>query len=58
MLRVVGGVYAADAGRVSINGAMSALYELGLIGNPQLTGGNTPTACLTCTASPLASARR
>jgi lipopolysaccharide transport system ATP-binding protein len=38
LLRVIGGVYAADEGRVSISGTMSGLYELGIIGNPQLTG--------------------
>jgi lipopolysaccharide transport system ATP-binding protein len=38
LLRVVGGVYAADTGQVMVNGAMSAIYELGLVGNPQLTG--------------------
>ncbi|MBR1156124.1 ABC transporter ATP-binding protein [Bradyrhizobium sp. JYMT SZCCT0428] len=38
LLRVVGGAYSADRGRVAINGALSAIYELGLVGNPQLTG--------------------
>ncbi len=38
LLRGVGGVYAADTGRVVVNGAMSAIYELGLVGNPELTG--------------------
>jgi len=38
LLRVIGGVYAPEKGRVSINGAMSGLYELGLVGNPELTG--------------------
>lgn len=38
LLRVIGGVYASDSGHVSVNGAMSAIYELGLVGNPQLTG--------------------
>jgi lipopolysaccharide transport system ATP-binding protein len=38
LLRVIGGVYAPDSGRVGINGGMSGLYELGLAGNPQLTG--------------------
>ncbi len=38
LLRVIGGVYAPDTGRVSVSGAMSGLYELGLVGNPQLTG--------------------
>ncbi|RYE30292.1 MAG: ABC transporter ATP-binding protein, partial [Hyphomicrobiales bacterium] len=38
LLRVIGGVYANDTGRVAINGAMSAIYELGLVGNPELTG--------------------
>lgn len=38
LLRVVGGVYAPDSGRVVVNGAMSGLYELGLVANPELTG--------------------
>jgi lipopolysaccharide transport system ATP-binding protein len=38
LLRIIGGVYSADTGRISINGAMSGLYELGLVANPQLTG--------------------
>lgn len=38
LLRVLGGVYASDTGRVAVNGAMSAIYELGLVGNAQLTG--------------------
>lgn len=38
LLRIIGDVYTADAGRVSIDGAMSGLYELGLVGNPELTG--------------------
>jgi lipopolysaccharide transport system ATP-binding protein len=38
LLRIVGGVYHPDTGNVSISGAMSGLYELGLVGNPELTG--------------------
>ncbi len=38
LLRVVGGVYVADSGQVTVNGAMSSIYELGLVGNPELTG--------------------
>jgi energy-coupling factor transporter ATP-binding protein EcfA2 len=38
LLRIIGDVSTADAGRVSIDGAMSGLYELGLVGNPALTG--------------------
>lgn len=38
LLRVIGGVYAPETGRVSIRGALSGLYELGLVGNPLLTG--------------------
>src|SRR5262245_63988699 len=35
LLRIIGGVYPSDNGRVVINGALSGLYELGLVGNPQ-----------------------
>lgn len=38
LLRTIGGVYSADEGRVAIGGKLSGLYELGLVGNPQLTG--------------------
>jgi lipopolysaccharide transport system ATP-binding protein len=38
LLRVTGGVYAPDAGSVAVLGQLSGLYELGLAGNPQLTG--------------------
>jgi lipopolysaccharide transport system ATP-binding protein len=38
LLRIIGGVYTPDKGGVSINGPMSGLYELGLVGNPELTG--------------------
>jgi lipopolysaccharide transport system ATP-binding protein len=38
LLRVIGGVYSVDRGRVAVNGALSGLYELGLVGNPHLTG--------------------
>lgn len=38
LLRLLGGVYSSDTGRIAINGAMSAIYELGLVGNSQLTG--------------------
>jgi lipopolysaccharide transport system ATP-binding protein len=38
LLRVIGGVYPADKGVVSINGALSGLYELGVVGNMQATG--------------------
>ena len=38
LLRVLGGVYTPDRGSVTVNGAMSAIYELGLVANPQLTG--------------------
>jgi lipopolysaccharide transport system ATP-binding protein len=38
LLRVIGGVYAADQGEVAVRGALSGLYELGLVGNAQLTG--------------------
>src|SRR5262245_36493218 len=38
LLRVLGGIYVPDSGRVKVSGAMSGLYELGLVGNPQLTG--------------------
>jgi lipopolysaccharide transport system ATP-binding protein len=38
LLRVLGGVYAPDTGSVAIQGALSGIYELGLVGNAQLTG--------------------
>jgi lipopolysaccharide transport system ATP-binding protein len=38
LLRAIGGVYATDSGRITIDGALSGLYELGVTGNPQLTG--------------------
>jgi lipopolysaccharide transport system ATP-binding protein len=38
LLRVTGGVYPPDAGKVAIDGALSSLYELGLVANPELTG--------------------
>ncbi|MBR0801188.1 ABC transporter ATP-binding protein [Bradyrhizobium jicamae] len=38
LLRIIGGVYAPETGRVLVSGAMSGLYELGLVGNPELTG--------------------
>jgi lipopolysaccharide transport system ATP-binding protein len=38
LLRVLGGVYAPDTGSVSVSNAMSAIYELGLVGDPRLTG--------------------
>ena len=37
LLRVIGGAYSADVGRVSVTGAMSALYELGVVGSRELT---------------------
>ena len=38
LLRVIGGVYSVDRGQVAVHGALSGLYELGLVGNPELTG--------------------
>jgi lipopolysaccharide transport system ATP-binding protein len=38
LLRVLGGVLAQDSGQITIDGTLSGLYELGLVGNPQLTG--------------------
>lgn len=38
LLRTIGGVYAPDSGVVNLNGDLSALYELGLTGNENLTG--------------------
>lgn len=38
LLRVIGGVYAPDRGRIAVKGALSGLYELGLVGHPELTG--------------------
>jgi len=38
LLRVIGGVYDCDQGRAKVYGALSGLYELGLVGHPELTG--------------------
>lgn len=38
LLRVIGGVYPADEGSIAINGPLSGLYELGIVGNAQATG--------------------
>jgi lipopolysaccharide transport system ATP-binding protein len=38
LLRVLGGVYTPDSGSVAINGDLSGIYELGTVGNTQLTG--------------------
>jgi lipopolysaccharide transport system ATP-binding protein len=38
LLRVIGGVYPADEGSVWTNGALSGLYELGLVGHSEATG--------------------
>ena len=38
LLRTLGGIYAPDAGAVEVSGALSAIYELGVAGNPFLTG--------------------
>ena len=38
LLRVIGGVYPVDKGSIAINGALSGLYELGIVGNAQATG--------------------
>ncbi|MCC8952082.1 ATP-binding cassette domain-containing protein [Bradyrhizobium sp. Pear77] len=38
LLRIIGGAYAPDIGRVSVTGAMSALYELGVVASRELTG--------------------
>lgn len=38
LLRVAGGIYPADSGRIQVHGALSGVYELGIAGNPQLTG--------------------
>lgn len=38
LLRIIGGVYPSDAGSVSVQGSLSGLYELGLVGNALLTG--------------------
>jgi lipopolysaccharide transport system ATP-binding protein len=38
MLRILGGIYSPDAGTVAIGGELSGLYELGLAGNPMMSG--------------------
>ena len=38
LLRVIGGVYPSDTGSVRVQGSLSGLYELGLVGNALLTG--------------------
>ena len=38
LLRVLGGVYSADEGQVTLEGILSGLYELGLVAHPELTG--------------------
>lgn len=38
LLRVLGSVYQPDGGEVSLHGKLSGIYELGLAGNPELTG--------------------
>lgn len=38
LLRTIGGVYSADQGNVAVSGALSGLYELGLVASPELTG--------------------
>ena len=38
LLRIIGGAYAPDVGRISVRGAMSALYELGVVASRELTG--------------------
>lgn len=38
LLRVLGGVYSADEGQITLEGALSGLYELGLVAHPELTG--------------------
>lgn len=38
LLRTLGGVYLPDEGRIKIDGATAAIYELGLVGSPMLTG--------------------
>lgn len=38
LLRVIGGIYHPDAGRVRVNGDLSGLYEIGVMGQSELTG--------------------
>jgi lipopolysaccharide transport system ATP-binding protein len=38
LLRTLGGVYSADSGVIALSGRLGAIYELGVAGNPFLTG--------------------
>jgi len=38
LLRVAGGVYPPDSGSISIDGALSGIYELGVVAHLELTG--------------------
>jgi len=38
LLRTLGGVYGPDEGKVSIDGSLTGIYELGMGANPELTG--------------------
>jgi lipopolysaccharide transport system ATP-binding protein len=38
LLRTIGGVYQPSAGRVEVNGDLSAIYELGVAGSGEMTG--------------------
>jgi lipopolysaccharide transport system ATP-binding protein len=38
LLRTIGGIYTPTAGVVALSGAVSAIYELGMVGNDRLSG--------------------
>ena len=38
LLRIIGGIYHPDRGHVRIRGDLSGLYEIGMVGNVELTG--------------------
>lgn len=54
LLRVLGGVYEPTTGQVEVHGQVAGLFELGGMGNPNLTGREYATRYLRITGAPLA----